>query len=85
MLGLVTFVPLYAQGVLGSTPTEAGSTIEQEEVFGPVLAVLRVASYDDGLALINVRERLLLLHDVQARFQAASKAGLFQVRLEIPL
>ena len=24
MVGLVTFVPLYAQGVLGSTPTEAG-------------------------------------------------------------
>ena len=39
----------------------------------------------NGLALINVRERLLLLHDVQAQFQAASKAGLFQVRLEIPL
>ena len=39
----------------------------------------------NGLALINVRERLLLLHDVQAQFQAKSKAGLFQVRLEIPL
>ena len=38
-----------------------------------------------GLALVNVRERLLLLHDVQARFKSAFKAGLFQVRLEIPL
>jgi len=38
-----------------------------------------------GLALSNVRERLLLLHDVQARFKAACKNGLFQVRLEIPL
>ena len=39
----------------------------------------------NGLALINVRERLALLHDVQARFKTASKNGLFQVRLEIPL
>ena len=39
----------------------------------------------NGLALINVRERLLLLHDVQARFKTATKDGLFQVRLEIPL
>ena len=37
-----------------------------------------------GLALANVRERLLLLHDVQARFQTAHKDGVFQVRLEMP-
>ena len=37
-----------------------------------------------GLALANVRERLLLLHDVQAQFQTAFKDGVFQVRLEIP-
>ncbi|MDQ3058595.1 MAG: sensor histidine kinase [Pseudomonadota bacterium] len=37
-----------------------------------------------GLALANVRERLFLLHDVQAQFQAVFKNGLFQVRLEIP-
>ena len=37
-----------------------------------------------GLALANVRERLLLLHDVQARFQAVHKDGVFQVRLEVP-
>ena len=38
-----------------------------------------------GLALANVRERLFLLHDVQAQFSTARKNGLFQVRLEIPL
>jgi two-component system sensor histidine kinase AlgZ len=38
-----------------------------------------------GLALANARERLLLLHDVQARFQTVFKDGVFQVRLEIPL
>ncbi len=37
-----------------------------------------------GLALDNVRERLLLLHDVQARFQTTYEGGVFQVRLEIP-
>lgn len=37
-----------------------------------------------GLALANVRERLLLLHDVQARFQTAHKEGVFQVRMELP-
>ena len=37
-----------------------------------------------GLALANVRERLLLLHDVQASFRCAFKDGVFQVRLEIP-
>ena len=38
----------------------------------------------NGLALGNVRERLLLLHDVQARFQTVYKGGIFQVRLELP-
>ena len=37
-----------------------------------------------GLALSNVRERLALLHDVQARFQTAHQDGVFQVRLELP-
>ncbi len=37
----------------------------------------------NGLALANVRERLLLLHDVQARFQTVFKDGVYQVRLEI--
>jgi len=37
-----------------------------------------------GLALANVRERLVLLHDVQASFRCTFKDGVFQVRLEIP-
>lgn len=37
-----------------------------------------------GLALVNVRDRLFLLHDVRARFKTAFKDGVFQVRLEIP-
>jgi len=37
-----------------------------------------------GLALDNVRERLALLHDVQAQFQSGLKNGVFQVRIELP-
>jgi two-component system sensor histidine kinase AlgZ len=38
----------------------------------------------NGVAQDNVRDRLRLLHDVQAQFQAALKDGLYQVRLEVP-
>ncbi len=37
-----------------------------------------------GVALDNVRDRLKLLHDVQAQFQATLKDGIFQVRIEVP-
>jgi EmrB/QacA subfamily drug resistance transporter len=40
MIGLVTFVPLYAQGVLGATPTEAGTTIATMAVAWPVASAL---------------------------------------------
>jgi EmrB/QacA subfamily drug resistance transporter len=40
MVGLVTFVPLYAQGVLGSTPTEAGTTIATMAVAWPLASAL---------------------------------------------
>ncbi len=40
MVGLVTFVPLYAQGVLGSTPTEAGTTIAAMAVTWPIASAL---------------------------------------------
>lgn len=37
-----------------------------------------------GVALENVRDRLRLLHDVQAQFQTALIDGRYQVRLEVP-
>lgn len=42
-------------------------------------------AHGNGVALHNVRERLLLLHDVHARFQTVLKDGVFLVRIEIPL
>ena len=38
----------------------------------------------NGLAQNNVRDRLNLLHDVQGRFQAGLKDGVYQVRIEVP-
>ena len=38
----------------------------------------------NGLALANVRERLVLLHDVQSEFLTGSRDGVFLVRLEVP-
>jgi two-component system sensor histidine kinase AlgZ len=37
-----------------------------------------------GIAQDNVRERLRLLHDVQAQFRTALKDGIYQVRVEVP-
>lgn len=37
-----------------------------------------------GLALANVRERLRLLHDVEAGFTVQREGGVFQVRIEVP-
>ena len=37
-----------------------------------------------GVALDNVRDRLRLLHDVQAEFQTALIDGRYQVRMEVP-
>lgn len=38
-----------------------------------------------GLAQDNVRDRLALLHDVQAHFATSLRDGVYQVRLELPL
>jgi two-component system sensor histidine kinase AlgZ len=37
-----------------------------------------------GVAQDNVRDRLRLLHDVQAQFHTVLKDGLYQVRIEVP-
>jgi two-component system, LytTR family, sensor histidine kinase AlgZ len=39
----------------------------------------------NGVAQDNVRDRLRLLHDVEGRFQAVLKEGVYQVRVEVPL
>jgi len=54
MVGLLTFVPLYAQGVLGSTPTEAGTTIAAMAVTWPF------ASAVSGRLIVKVGFRALV-------------------------
>ncbi|HWI81591.1 sensor histidine kinase [Ramlibacter sp.] len=38
----------------------------------------------NGVAQANVRDRLRLLHDVQAQFQTVLQDGVYQVRMEVP-
>jgi two-component system sensor histidine kinase AlgZ len=44
-----------------------------------------VGTRGHGLALANVRERLMLMHDVQSQFKTVFKNGVFHVRLEVPV
>ena len=40
MIGMVTFLPLYAQGVLGATPTEAGAVIAPMAIAWPIASAI---------------------------------------------
>jgi EmrB/QacA subfamily drug resistance transporter len=40
MIGIVTFLPLYAQGVLGASPTEAGAAIAPMAIAWPVASAI---------------------------------------------
>jgi two-component system sensor histidine kinase AlgZ len=77
----------------GVEPSETGSDIRvSTQVRGSRVVIkvsnttpLKPGASGSGVALANVRERLSLLHDVQAQFQSGIKDGVFQVRLELPL
>ena len=77
----------------GVEPSAAGADVKISTVLRGSSVVIKVTNTTPdgagerghGLALANVRERLLLLHDVQAKFSTALQQGVFQVRLELPL
>ena len=77
----------------GVEPSAPGADVYiSSEVRGTMVVIKVTNSTPDGpgarghgLALANVRERLLLMHDVQSRFKTVFKDGVFQVRLEVPL
>lgn len=77
----------------GVEPSPTGAVIRVATERRGNIVVLKVTNSSPGgvgqrghgLALANVRERLLLMHDVRAQFQTAVKDGVFQVRLEIPV
>jgi len=67
--------------------TRAGDTINREEVFGPVVSVVRVADYEEALAVANSSEMNLsagiVTRDLSAasHFKRHSKAGMVMVNI----
>jgi malonate-semialdehyde dehydrogenase (acetylating)/methylmalonate-semialdehyde dehydrogenase len=67
------------------------SRVYTEEIFGPVLAVVRVASYEDGVALINSgpfgNGTAIFTNDGGAarRFQKQVQAGMIGINVPIPV
>ncbi|MES2512329.1 MAG: histidine kinase [Pseudomonadota bacterium] len=76
----------------GVEPSAAGASLKISTLRRAGTVIIKVTNSSPagvgerghGLALANVRDRLLLLHDVEARFQTVFLEGIFQVRLEVP-
>jgi malonate-semialdehyde dehydrogenase (acetylating)/methylmalonate-semialdehyde dehydrogenase len=66
-------------------------TVYRDEIFGPVLSVVRVASYDEGLALINANQyangTAIFTRDGGAarRFQSEVEVGMVGINVPIPV
>lgn len=77
----------------GVEPSAQGAQIKVSTQLRGSSVVIKVSNtvpagqgpHGSGLALHNVRERLLLLHDVNARFETIFQSGVYLVRIEIPL
>ncbi|MBB6344806.1 CoA-acylating methylmalonate-semialdehyde dehydrogenase [Nonomuraea muscovyensis] len=69
----------------------AGSRVHTEEIFGPVLSVVRVASYEEGVQVINGGEygngTAIFTNDGGAarRFQNEVEVGMIGVNVPIPV
>ncbi|GII55210.1 methylmalonate-semialdehyde dehydrogenase (acylating) [Planotetraspora thailandica] len=69
----------------------AGSRVHREEIFGPVLSVVRVASYEEGLEVINNGEygngTAIFTNDGGAarRFQNEVEVGMIGINVPIPV
>ncbi|HSV81511.1 MAG TPA: histidine kinase [Ramlibacter sp.] len=76
----------------GVEPSSAGAEVKVSTQRRGSVVVIKVTNTvpagqgrpGHGVALENVRDRLRLLHDVQAQFQTALVDGLYQVRMEVP-
>ena len=77
----------------GVEPSESGAEVHVSTQRRGSVVVIKVhntvpagqGSGGHGLALQNVRDRLMLLHDVQGQFSSKLKDGVYQVRMEMPL
>ncbi|GHE28050.1 methylmalonate-semialdehyde dehydrogenase (acylating) [Streptosporangium violaceochromogenes] len=69
----------------------AGSRVHREEIFGPVLSIVRVSSYEEGLELINGGEfgngTAVFTNDGGAarRFQNEVEVGMVGINVPIPV
>jgi EmrB/QacA subfamily drug resistance transporter len=83
MLGLVTFLPLYAQGVLGSTPTEAGATIAGMAVSWPIASAIsgRLIPRYGFRGLVRAGTVFLALSSIVLAFAFARGASSGELRL----
>ncbi|SDG13310.1 malonate-semialdehyde dehydrogenase (acetylating) / methylmalonate-semialdehyde dehydrogenase [Sinosporangium album] len=69
----------------------AGSRVHREEIFGPVLSIVRVSSYEEGLELINTGEygngTAIFTNDGGAarRFQNEVEVGMVGINVPIPV
>src|SRR2546426_982071 len=79
MISMVTYVPLYVQGVLGGSPTEAGSAIT------PMVIGWPIASAISGRALPRVGFRILVRSGlVISAVAARALALLLRPRMRLP-
>jgi len=77
----------------GVEPSEHGATVRVSTRRRGSVVVIKVTNTvpagagapGHGVALDNVRDRLRLLHDVQARFRSGLVDGVYQVRIEVPV
>ncbi|MCW5642891.1 MAG: histidine kinase [Rhodoferax sp.] len=76
----------------GVEPSEQGATVRVSTHRRGSVVVIKVTNTvpagagapGHGVALDNVRDRLRLLHDVQAQFRSGLVDGIYQVRMEVP-
>jgi two-component system sensor histidine kinase AlgZ len=85
--------PLVENAVMhGVEPSDEGAQVRVSTQLRGGVVVIKVTNTvpagqgqpGHGLAQDNVRDRLRLMHDVQAQFQTALKDGVYQVRMEVP-
>ncbi len=75
--------------LIDKVPTD--SKVYTDEIFGPVLSIVRVASFDDGLALINTSQygngTAIFTNDGGAarRFQREVQVGMIGINVPIPV
>ena len=76
----------------GVEPSTSGATVRISTQRKRSVVVIKVTNTvpagpgapGNGVALENVRDRLLLLHDVHSQFRCGLVDGVYQVRIEVP-